>query len=94
MSKLGDMRSNLVQLKRITDGATFCNFLKKMAILMPLDHISRVFRVMWKKQIFSNYKHSCKSGRAFQVGFGPKVDKNFGINSGLRRGFCLRCTKM
>ena len=29
-----------------------------------------------------------------QVGFGPKVDKNFGFNSGLRRSFCLRCTKI
>ena len=54
MSKLEDMVSNLVQLQRITDRATFCNFLKKMAILMPLDHISRVFRVIWKNQIFSN----------------------------------------
>ena len=36
---------------------------------------------------------SCKSGRAFRVGFGPKVDKNFGLNSGLRRSFCFRCTK-
>ena len=36
---------------------------------------------------------SCKSGRAFRVGFGPKVGKNFGLNSGLRRAFCLRCTK-
>ena len=37
---------------------------------------------------------SCKSGRAFRVGLGPKVDKNFGLNSGLRRTFCLRCTKI
>ena len=49
MSKLRDMVSNLVSLKRITEGnvgakpphrwATFCNFLNKIAILMPLDHI-------------------------------------------------------
>ena len=26
-------------------------------------------------------------------GFGPKVEKNFGLKSGLRRTFCLRCTK-
>ena len=38
--------------------------------------------------------HSCKSGRAFWVGFRPKVDKNFGLNSGLRRTICLRCTKI
>ena len=37
---------------------------------------------------------SCKSGPAFWVGFGPKVDKNFELNSGLRRAFCLRCTKI
>ena len=37
---------------------------------------------------------SCKSGRAFRVGFGPKVDKNFGLNLGLRRIFCLLCTKI
>ena len=50
-----------MQLKGITDGglgteppavggfgglgAIFCNFLEKKAILMPLDHISQVFRV-------------------------------------------------
>ena len=28
-----------------------------------------------------------------RAGFGPKVEKNFGLNSGLRRTFCLRCTK-
>ena len=32
------------------------------------------------------------SGRV-RVGFEPKVDKNVGLNSGLRRTFCLRCTK-
>ena len=39
---------------------------------------------------------NCKSGRAFRVefGFGPKVDKNFGLNSGPRHTFCLRCTKI
>ena len=37
---------------------------------------------------------SCKSDRAFWVGFGPKVDKNFGFNLGLRHTFCLRCTKI
>ena len=40
------------------------------------------------------FAQSCKSGRAFRVGFGPKVDKNFGLNSGLRRAFCLECTKI
>ena len=30
-------------------------------------------------------QRSCTSGRAFRVGFGPKVDKTFGLNSGLRR---------
>ena len=33
---------------------------------------------------------SCKSGRLF----GTKVDKNFGLNSGLRRAFFVRCTKV
>ena len=42
---------------------------------------------------------SCKSGRAFRVGFGfggfgLKVDKNFGLDSCLRRTFCLRYTKI
>ena len=26
--------------------------------------------------------------------FGPKVDKHFGLNLGLRRAFCLRCPKI
>ena len=30
----------------------------------------------------------------FGVGFGPKIDKNFGLNLGLRRTFCLGCTKV
>ena len=34
-------------------------------------------------------KKSRKSARAFPVGFGPKVDQNFGLNSGLRRTFCF-----
>ena len=34
---------------------------------------------------------SCKSGMAFRVGFGPKVDQNFGLNWNLRRTFCIRC---
>ena len=29
-----------------------------------------------------------------RAGFGPKLDKNFGIYSGLRRAVCLRCTKI
>ena len=37
---------------------------------------------------------SCKSGRAFRVGFGLKVDKNFGLDLGLRRTFCLRFAKI
>ena len=37
---------------------------------------------------------SCKLGGAFRVGFGPKVDKNFELNLGLRPTFCLRCTKI
>ena len=32
--------------------------------------------------------------RAGLFGFGPKVDENFGLNSGLRCAFCLRCTKI
>ena len=44
------------------------------------------------KHFQSLWDRSCKSGRAFRVGFGPKVDKNFGLNSGLRRAFCLRCS--
>ena len=35
------------------------------------------------------------SGRVgVRAGFGPKVDKNFRLNSGLRRAFCFRCTKI
>ena len=37
---------------------------------------------------------SCKSGRAFRVGFGHKVDKSFGLNSDMRGTFCLRYTKI
>ena len=29
-----------------------------------------------------------------RAGFGPEVDKIFGLNSGLRRTSCIRCTKM
>ena len=36
---------------------------------------------------------SCKLGRAFRVGLGPKVDKNLGLNSGLRRAFVLGAQK-
>ena len=56
MSKFGDMMSKLVYLKCITDrdlgtkstaaGQFHVIFLKKIAILMPLDHILRVFRVI------------------------------------------------
>ena len=35
---------------------------------------------------------SCTTSRAFRVGFGPKVGKNFGDNSGLKHTFRLRCT--
>ena len=35
------------------------------------------------------------SGRVrFWVGLGPKVDKNLGLNLGLKRAFCHRCTKI
>ena len=44
------------------------------------------------KKVYS--EQSCESGRAFRIGFGPKVDKNFGLNSGLSRSFCRRCTKI
>ena len=37
---------------------------------------------------------SCKSGWAFRVSFGPKVDKNFEPKSGLSRAFCFRFTKI
>ena len=47
------------------------------------------FRTFWSH--VSN--QSCKSGRTFRVGFGPQVDKNIGLNSGLRRTFCFRCSK-
>ena len=42
----------------------------------------------------SHLYQNCKSGRAFRVGFGPKVDKSFGLNSDLRLTFCLSCTKI
>ena len=37
---------------------------------------------------------SGKSGQAFRIRFGPEVDKKFGLNSGLKRAFCLGCTKI
>ena len=53
--------------------------------------------IIWKKilgvKIF-RLVQSCKLGRAFQVGLGPEVDKNFGLKLGFRRAFCLRCTKI
>ena len=38
---------------------------------------------------FEQCRVKCKSDRAFQVGFGAKVEKSFGLNLGLRRTFCL-----
>ena len=50
MSKLGDVLSKLVLLKRITDGGlgaklpeAYRFFWKKHAILMPLEYISHAF---------------------------------------------------
>ena len=52
MSNLGDMFSKLVYLNGSQEGVwgqspqplgDFCKFLKKQAILIPLDHISHVF---------------------------------------------------
>ena len=49
----------------------------------------------WTFIIFNiSLAHSCKSGQAFRVGFGHKVDKSFGLNSDLRGTFCLRYTKI
>ena len=31
----------------------FCKFLGKKAILIPLDHISHVFKAIWKNYIFN-----------------------------------------
>ena len=36
---------------------------------------------------FCDEHQSSKSGRAYRVGFGPKVDQNFGLNSSLKRTF-------
>ena len=36
-------------------------------------------------------QQSCVSARAFR--FGPQVDKNFGLNSGLRRSFVFGAQK-
>ena len=49
-----------------------------------------------KVNVIATSYQSCKSGLASRAefGFGPKVEKNFGLNSGLRRAFCLRCTKI
>ena len=43
---------------------------------------------------FPQLEQSCKSGRAFWVEFGPKVDRNFGLDLGRRRTFCRMCTKI
>ena len=39
------------------------------------------------RKLEDNARQSCKSGRTFWAGFGPKVDNNFGLHSGLRRTF-------
>ena len=65
-----------------------------------LEFISKII----KKEIKNCQKNSeialhkittltCTSGRAFRNGFGPRVDKNFGLNSGLRRTFVLGAQK-
>ena len=56
MSTLGDVVRKLMELKRITEGSMGQSpqplenllyvFLEKIAILMPLDHISHVFRAI------------------------------------------------
>ena len=47
-----------------------------------------------KLKSFLNLNQSCKSGWArVRAGFRPKLDKNFGLNSGLRRTFVLGAQK-
>ena len=49
---------------------------------------------MPSRSILQNVNQTCKSGQAFRIGFGPKVDKNFGLDLGQRRSFCLRYAKI
>ena len=44
--------------------------------------------------VFVDSDQSYKSGRGFCVGLGPKVDKSFGLNLGLRRTFCRWSIKL
>ena len=75
---------------------TICKALKNhLAVSENADlHISTMsssslaYRVVSRAGLFGS-----GSGRV-RAGFGPEVDKNFGLNSGLRCSFCLRCTKV
>ena len=55
--------------------------------LIVLLKVAEALRVVSRAGLFGS-----GSGRV-RAGFGPKVDKNVELNSGLRLTFCLRCTK-
>ena len=66
-----------------------CGYIQEIELFQILSSFSD-FNLVFVGYVIQ----SCKSGRGFRVGFGPKVDKNFGLNLGLRRAFCLKSTKI
>ena len=80
-----------------------CNFINLKQLFKPLKclklYITNIYTILLvlikRKKVVSRsglFGSGSGSGRVW-FGFGPKVDKNFGLNSGLTRAFCLRCTK-
>ena len=70
------------------------NLVKIMIQVVLLSAKSCEDKKKKKNGLYRNLAQSCKSARAFRVGFGPTIDENFGLTSGLRRTFCFRCTKV
>ena len=70
------------RLSKLT--ANFCVFLRQA------ESVSAV--VWFEAESVRVVSRARLCGSGFE--FGPKVDKNFGLNSGLRHTFCLWCTKI
>ena len=61
------------------------------------ENEKRSIKIFGKKRMLHSVHYVSILGRikpntrvVSRVGFGPKVDQNVGLNSGLRRTFCLR----
>ena len=61
--------------------------------LLKLSFLYRICDLTNVKLLNKVLAPEFKSGRAFRIGFGPKVDKNFGLNSGRDILFVLGAQK-